>query len=108
MTRHLGARLSDYVDRRLDAATLAELDRHVVACQVCRASADQERQLLAALRASPGPAVSTSLQELLLGLATGATGRPDRAAMVPEVPRAPQSLPGLRLPVVAPAAPALH
>ena len=75
MTRHLGPRLSDYVDRRLDPATLAELDRHVVACQVCRASADQERQLLAALRASPGPAVSTSLQELLLGLATGATGR---------------------------------
>lgn len=107
MSRHLGPLLSDYVDRRLDRGTLAEFDLHLVACQSCRASADEERRLLSTLRSSPGPALSASLQELLLGLGA-ASGQDSRGDSIPRVPVAPAALQGLRLPVVAPAAPALH
>jgi hypothetical protein len=103
MSRHLGPRISDYVERRFDPATMAQLDRHVVACQVCRAAVDDERQLLASMRVSPGP--SAGLQELLLGLASAAPVHDGPPATVPVAPR---SLPDLRLPVVAPATPALH
>ncbi|MGV1007735.1 MAG: zf-HC2 domain-containing protein [Dermatophilaceae bacterium] len=106
MSGHLGPRVSDYVDRRLDAATMAALDRHVVACQVCRAAADEERQLLASLRQSPG--LSAGLQQLLLGLAAAPPSQEGPPVTVPPVPVASRAVRDLRLPVVAPAAPALH
>jgi hypothetical protein len=106
MSRHLGPLLSDYVDRRLDGATLAEFDRHVVACQVCRAAADNERALLTSMRTAPGPEVSAGLQQLLLGLAGAAPSA--QPSPVPDVPVAPAPVQALRLPVVPPATPALH
>ncbi len=50
MAQHLGLQVSAYVDRSLDPATLLSFDRHLVACEVCRHAADQERRLLASLR----------------------------------------------------------
>lgn len=116
MTRHLGPLLSDYVDRRLDEATLAEFDRHLIACQVCRAAADNERVLLRSLRSDPAPRVSPGLHELLLGLAgtgagPGAGSGPapwPASGSAPAVPVAPAAVQALRLPVVPPATPALH
>ncbi|MEP6799894.1 MAG: hypothetical protein ABI890_17180 [Lapillicoccus sp.] len=101
MSRHLGLQVSAYADRRLDAHTLRDFDRHVVACQVCRHAADQERRLLASLRHGAMPGLSEGLQSMLLGLAA-----------LPPVPEAPRPLvvrPITRpLPTVAPTSPPLH
>ncbi len=99
--RHLGMQVSAYVDRTLDAQELRALDRHLVACQVCRYAADQERRLLTSLRRDPTPCLSEGLQTMLLGLASP-------AASAPPVPEAPASVRAMRLPTIAPAAPALH
>lgn len=105
MTRHLGMQVSAYVDRRLDPATLRAMDQHLVACQVCRHAADEERRLLTSLRCGAMPGVSADLQSMLLGLAA----QPPRvAAGVPPIPTAPVGLRQVRLPTVAPAAPPLH
>lgn len=105
MSRHLGSLASDYVDRRLHPSRLAQLDRHVMTCPGCRAKADEERALLSAMRTGP-PSVSAGLRETLLGLAADAPTQPQPS--VPAVPEAPASMRAARLPVVAPAAPALH
>lgn len=114
---HLGTKVSAYVDRSLDARTLRELDRHLVVCQVCRHAADQERRLLTSLRTGPMPGVPEGLRSMLLdlgaqlplgtaagqGAGPGASGRPASS-----VPVRVSRMPELRLPTVAPAAPALH
>ncbi len=105
MSRHLGSLASDYVDRRLHPARLAQLDRHVMTCPGCRAKADEERALLTAMRSVPQPSVSPTLRETLLGLASEPS-QPERLA--PAVPEAPPPERATRLPVLAPTTPALH
>ncbi len=70
MQRHLGDLVSAYVDRRLPAAELLAGDRHVVVCEPCRHAVEQERRVLASLRAAREPGMSAGLQALLLELAS--------------------------------------
>jgi anti-sigma factor RsiW len=98
MTRHVGVRLSAYVDRRLDPGALREIDRHLVACQVCCHAVDQERRLLSSLRFGSTPRVSEGLQASLMSL--GASPAPalpasDRPARMEPVPTVSPSRPGL-------------
>lgn len=93
--RCLGDQLTAYADRAMDDATLLRWDRHVVACQCCRAAVDEERRVLAALRSSAGSPLPGDLRGMLLALATqmpaahpGGSTSP-RAPMVPPVPVAP-------------------
>ena len=117
MTPHLRGHVRAYVDRALPLAVLRVFDQHLVACEVCRAAAEQERRIVAALRADTG--VPQSLRSALMGLASGS---PDGSA-VPDVPSAParvrmhlpsspfrdpQPLTREPVPTVAPNAPALH
>lgn len=95
MAQHLGLQVSAYVDRSLEPAVLLAFDRHLVACEVCRHAADQERRLLASLRHGT-PGVPSSLQASLLSLAAH-----------PPVPQAPPAV-RAAVPTVAPAAPPLH
>ncbi len=125
---HLGDQLSAYVDGRLSPAVLYAWDRHVLVCLACRQRVDEERRLLASLRAAPAPGISASLQAMLLSLAepTSTSPQPATAPLVasgsgnwvqrtvaayPPIPR--EGLRGGipdRLPAVvgAPALPALH
>jgi hypothetical protein len=124
--------VSAYVDRRLDARVLHAFDQHLAVCLVCRHSADEERRLLTSLRSGATPGVSAGLQSMLLAMAESAApgGPPSSPALggepvappapfswmhgrsrptgIPPIPRAPESVRHLRLPTVAPAAPALH
>ncbi|GAA5026918.1 hypothetical protein GCM10023258_21200 [Terrabacter aeriphilus] len=120
MTPHLKGHVRAYVDRALPPALLHVYDRHLVCCTVCRAAADQERRIVAALRADTG--VPMSLRTSLMGLAahpvegsTLANAQPGaREAGVPRVPSPPlgfrmPSAPSYEpVPTVAPTAPALH
>lgn len=126
MTRHLGLQVSAYVDRRLDAQQLHTFDQHLAVCLVCRHAADEERRLLTSLRSGPTPGFSADLQSTLLAMAQprsvsapspdGAATAPasswlrgrSRAGGPPPIPPAPEAVRQLRLPTVAPAAPALH
>jgi hypothetical protein len=131
VTRHLGLQVSAYVDRRLDARELHAFDQHLAVCLVCRHAADEERRLLTSLRSGPTPGFSSDLQSMLLAMAqppsrspslpqapegepAAATPSPgwlrgrSRTSGPPPIPRAPESVRQLRLPTVAPAAPALH
>jgi hypothetical protein len=116
--------VSAYVDRRLDAQILHAFDQHLAVCLVCRYAADEERRLLTSLRCGPTPGFSPGLQSMLLALAESevpvatapapspfaqppAHSWPPRSA-VPPIPVAPEAVRQLRLPTVAPAAPALH
>ncbi|WP_347350608.1 hypothetical protein [Intrasporangium sp.] len=119
MTPHLRGHVRAYVDRTLPESLLRLFDQHLVACEVCRAAAEQERRIVLALQADTG--VPQSLHSMLLGLAT-------TEPQVPAVPAAPARVrvnlpaspfrdpqpaprhPALRHPVptVAPNAPALH
>lgn len=99
MTRHVGARLSAYVDRLLDPVVLREIDRHLVACQVCRCAVEEERRLLASLRYGVTPRLSEGLQASLLSLAGSGELGPGL------------SLAGSRtapVPTVSPTGPGLH
>jgi hypothetical protein len=117
--------VSAYVDHRLDARTQHAFDQHLAVCLVCRHAADEERRLLTSLRSGPTPGFSADLQSMLLAMAqpTPAAGsstqsaassglepgsRPPMSAVVPPIPRAPESVRQLRVPTVPPAAPALH
>jgi hypothetical protein len=122
--------VSAYVDRRLDARVLHAFDQHLAVCLVCRYAADEERRLLTSLRSGPTPGFSADLQSMLLAMAQPApataaspgVGLADNAVApasgwlrgrsrpsgVPPIPRAPESVRQLRVPTVAPAAPALH
>ncbi len=109
MTRHLGMQVSAYVDRRLDAPTLHEFDRHLIACQICQHAADQERRLLSSLRTGATPGLSEGLQSMLLGLGTSPfAGTAPRPASSPPILPVAVRQPRIPLPTVAPAAPALH
>jgi Putative zinc-finger len=124
--------VSAYVDHRLDAQQLHAFDQHLAVCLVCRYAADEERRLLTSLRSGPTPGVSADLQSMLLAMAQATPTRSDsstdgdlldepspaaspgwlrgrsRPTGVPPIPRAPESVRQLRVPTVAPAAPALH
>ncbi len=133
MTRHLGLQVSAYVDRRLDARQLHAFDQHLAVCLVCRHAADEERRLLTSLRSGHTPGFSADLQSMLLAMAQPASAAPPSAVAFaaddevvaaatptgwlrsrarpsgpPPIPRAPESVRQLRVPTVAPAAPALH
>lgn len=82
MTPHLRGQVRAYVDRALPQPLLRVFDQHLVACEVCRAAAEQERRIVAALRAETG--VPPSLRLTLLGVAVATAGRE-----VPAVPEAP-------------------
>ena len=124
--------VSAYVDRRLDARDLHAFDQHLAVCLVCQHAADEERRLLTSLRSGPTPGFSADLQSMLLAMAQPAAcgsaptsgtlddgpvatpvpsswmrGR-SRPPGIPPIPRAPESVRQLRVPTVAPAAPALH
>ncbi|WP_374970229.1 hypothetical protein [Terrabacter sp. BE26] len=114
MTPHLKGHVRAYVDRALPPAMLHLFDKHLVVCTVCRAAADQERRIVAALRADTG--VPTSLRTSLISLASaaaasasaGAEANPPRVPVPPvgfRMPPAPAHEP---VPTVPPTAPALH
>lgn len=114
MTPHLRGHVRAYVERSLPAPLLHVFDQHLVACEVCRALADQERRIVTALRADTG--VPQSLRSSLIGLALAGEHQP------PPVPEAPARVrlrvaegafrerPSVREPLatVSPSAPALH
>lgn len=128
MTPHLGGHVRAYVDRSLPPAILHLYDRHLVACMVCRAAADQERRIMAALR-SDSCGLPGSLRSSLMSLAASPVPEPP-APMGPRIPLGPLSplaVRGLRswegaampssapgssrggsLTTVAPSAPPLH
>jgi len=110
--RCLGADLTAYTDRTLDAASLLRWDRHVVACACCRAAVEDERRVLAALRSPSASRVPGDLRGMLLAMGaelaaapahpgTSATSHGARRHAVPPVPVAPVR-------VVDRGAPALH
>ncbi len=47
---HGGEVLGDYVDNMLDVKQACEVERHLAVCQHCRASVDEQRELIARLR----------------------------------------------------------
>jgi anti-sigma factor RsiW len=104
--------VSAYVDGQLDARTTRAFDQHLVACQVCRHAAEQERRILRSLRTGATPCLSEGLQSMLLGLAAPVhpTAAQELRGGVPAIPPAPRGVRPARvpLPTVAPAAPALH
>ena len=113
MTPHLKGHVRAYVDRALPPAMLHLYDKHLVCCTVCRAAADQERRIVAALRADTG--VPMSLRTSLIGLAASAPADEARGVSgTPGVPPAPDRsrMPSAPfhepVPTVPPTAPALH
>jgi hypothetical protein len=112
---HLRGHIRAYVERSLPGPVLRVFDQHLVACEVCRALADQERRIVAALQSDTG--VPQSLRSALMGLADGARLE---ATPIPSAPaRSRAHLAELsfgdrtpshraRLATVAPTAPALH
>ena len=54
----------------MDAATLLQWDRHLVACACCRGAVAEERRVLASLRARPAQSVPGDLRGMLLALAS--------------------------------------
>jgi len=112
MSRHLGMQVSAYVDGQLDVRTTRAFDQHLVACQVCRHAAEQERRILTSLRTGATPGLSEGLQSMLLGLAAPvhSPAAQEFRGGVPAIPPAPRAVRQLRVPIptVAPAAPALH
>jgi Putative zinc-finger len=89
---HLGSLVSAYVDRDLPAGVLLGCDQHLAVCGSCRAAAEEERRLLASMRSTTTPCLSSSLHTALLDLAASAAPMGQRP----------------HLPVVDPSAPALH
>ncbi|MBD3784955.1 MAG: hypothetical protein IE926_18730, partial [Micrococcales bacterium] len=92
--RCLDDELSEYVADRLPERRAAAWDHHLVACELCRHAADQERRLRVALAGAPS--MPGDLRTTLLAL-----GRdlevPARTAAGPEP-----------LPLLAPGAPPCH
>lgn len=76
MTPHLRGYVRAYVDRALPEAMLHMFDRHLVCCELCRAAAEQERRIVAALRSDTG-GVPMSLRSSLMGLGVGLAAEPD-------------------------------
>lgn len=123
MTPHLGGHVRAYVERTLPPAVQHLFDRHLVTCVMCRAVADQERRIIATLRADSA-FVPGSLRSSLMGLAATAILEPEPTRHPgPRIPLGPlasrgsasralgpgkglASAPGV--PTVPPTAPALH
>lgn len=117
MTPHLRGNVRAYVDRALPVPMLHAYDKHLVCCALCRALADQERRIVATLRAETG--VPQGLRSSLMGLAASAASPSSLSELsdlsdVPDVPRPPW---GFRMPpsalpepvpTVPPTSPALH
>lgn len=123
---HLTDELSEYAAGRLPDARALHWDRHLVACETCRASVAVERRLQAVLTA--GPSMPSSLRTTLIAmgadLSTGsmpgafpaqsASARVPTGRGVPGVPDVPQAPFGLTLPTayalptVRPTSPPLH
>jgi hypothetical protein len=112
VTPHLKGHVRAYVDRELPPALLHLYDKHVVCCATCRAAADQERRIVASLRADTG--VPMSLRTSLMGLASSAPADPEPAPGAPRIPlhrlgfRMPSAPSYDAVPIVRPTAPALH
>jgi hypothetical protein len=112
MTPHLRGYVRAYVDRALPPAMLHLYDRHLVCCAMCRSAADQERRIVAALRADT-TGVPNSLRSALMGLAEHPPAE-QPGSSAPRVPlppigfRMPQPASHAPVPTVRPTAPALH
>ena len=112
MTPHLKGHVRAYVDRALPPPLLHVYDKHLVCCAVCRAAADQERRIVASLRADTG--VPMSLRTSLIGLASMPPADPPPTSNGPRIPLPPlgfrmPSAPSYEpVPTVRPTAPALH
>jgi hypothetical protein len=105
--RCLGDQLTAYADRALDDATLLRWDRHVVACQSCRAAVDEERRVLSALRSPAGSALPGDLRGMLLALGTQTPGRRSDGSAIAAGPLLPP-IPTAPVRVVDRGAPAQH
>lgn len=80
--------LGDYVDNMLGAKESCEVERHLAVCQHCRASVDEQRELIARLRSfSLGHQGQHDLVAGLMGLAAQA-----HSEVVPIRPRGPAML----------------
>ena len=104
----LGERVSDYVDGTLGAGEQLACDRHLIACQGCRAEIELERRLRATLRTEP--AVPDALMAMLMAVsqeipvqaplsrpARTGVSRPARAGgSVPSVPLRGPGMPVMR------------
>ncbi|ADU49099.1 hypothetical protein Intca_2594 [Intrasporangium calvum DSM 43043] len=97
MTPHLGGHVRAYVDRALPPAVLHLYDRHLVACMVCRAAADQERRIVASLRSDTG-VVPGSLRSSLMNLGASPVPEPPTHAepRIPLGPLSPLAVRGVR------------
>ena len=97
MTPHLGGAVRAYVDRALPPAVLHLYDRHLVACMVCRAAADQERRIVASLRSDAG-VVPGSLRSSLMNLGVSPVPEPPVHAepRIPLGPLSPLAVRGVR------------
>lgn len=113
----LGEWISEYVDGSLSPVEQLCAERHLVACQGCRAEVDLERRLRATLRAEP--AMPEALLTMLMSVSQEIPiQRPGRGAVnrfgVPAVPPAPTPVPAAwavemtQVRVLAPQAPAQH
>jgi hypothetical protein len=111
-SRCLGAELTAYADRAMDAASLRHWDRHLVACTSCRQAVEAERRMLSSLRAPAGADLPRDLRSMLLAVACEPVGvqpspRSRRTSVaVPPVPVAPVR--AVPVPVLDRSAPALH
>ncbi|GEM_PF-966206 len=124
---HLTDELSEYAAGRLPDVRALHWDRHLVACETCRASVSVERRLQAVMTA--GPSMPSSLRTTLIAMgadlslpasmpvsvpaqpvaARVSAGR--RVPSVPDVPPAPFGLTlptAYALPTVRPTSPPLH
>jgi anti-sigma factor RsiW len=72
MNRHLGDRLTAFIDGEVDPGTRDRMLGHLAQCTECRVEADQERQVKARLSALGEPKVPV---ELMLGLLSLDTSR---------------------------------
>ena len=112
----LGEWIGEYVDAALSPAEQLCADRHLVACQGCRAEVELERRLRSTLRAEPR--MPDALRSTLMSLSQeipiqSPQPRPARAPRPPAVPAAPVPVPdwafaGPQVRVLAPDAPAQH
>lgn len=62
---HLGERLSDFVDGRLDAQAVTEVERHLAVCADCRAELDALRATLSLIRRTDAPDPRTAFWHCL-------------------------------------------
>lgn len=75
---HLGELVDDYVDERLDAASMCHAGRHLLACTPCREAVDAERAIVTkvrSVRVDPGRHANLVAGLLALDGADGARRR---------------------------------